>query len=77
MVLVGGLVGALNGVIGLYVSYHFDVAGGGSVVLVTTAFFFVVFALAPNHGLLAQYIRRRPEPPADELSPRGLPGATA
>ncbi|MPZ23046.1 MAG: iron chelate uptake ABC transporter family permease subunit [Dehalococcoidia bacterium] len=58
MMVLGGAIGAVNGVIGLFVSYHFDVAGGGSIVLVTTAVFFLVFALSPQHGLLARYLRR-------------------
>ena len=77
MMIVGGLLGAVNGVIGLYVSYHFDVAGGGSVVLVTTAVFFLVFALAPNHGLLARYVRREPETAGEDWPTRGVPGTTA
>lgn len=77
MMVLGGVIGAVNGIVGLYVSYHFDVAGGGSVVLVTTAVFFVVFALAPNHGLLARHFRRGLDGSADDLSARGVPGAAA
>lgn len=58
MMMLGGLIGALCGVAGLYISYHFDVAGGGTIVLVTTAVFFLVFAVAPDHGLLSRYLSR-------------------
>lgn len=58
MMLLGGLIGSLSGVGGLYLSYHLDVAGGGTIVLLTTAIFFLVFAVAPDHGLLARYLSR-------------------
>jgi manganese/iron transport system permease protein len=78
MMVLGGVIGAVNGIVGLYVSYHFDVAGGGSVVLVTTAVFFIVFTFAPNHGVLARYMRRGTlNGSADDLSTRGVPGAAA
>jgi manganese/iron transport system permease protein len=45
-------------VVGLYLSYWFDVASGASIVLVETALFLVVLATNPRSGLLRQ--RRSP-----------------
>ena len=56
--LVGGaLLGAAEGVVGLYVSWHADVAAGGAIVLVATAAFFAALLLSPQHGLLARGLR--------------------
>ena len=52
MMVVGAAVGALSGVVGLYVSYYFAVASGASVVLVATAFFVAVFLATPHRGWL-------------------------
>ena len=48
IMLVGALFGVLAVVIGLYVSYHADVAAGPSIVVTSVLFFFVVFALSPR-----------------------------
>jgi manganese/iron transport system permease protein len=45
MMLVGSLIGALGGVIGLYASYHFDAPAGAMIVLVNTAIFVLVLLL--------------------------------
>jgi manganese/iron transport system permease protein len=70
MMLLAAALGALAGVVGLYLSYHLDTAGGGTVVLVTTAIFFAVFALAPDHGVAAA-IRRRLAGTGSSLSTSG------
>lgn len=57
MILAAGL-GALSGVVGLYLSFYFNVASGAAVVLTATVFFVLVFLLAPHKGVLWQ--RRRP-----------------
>jgi manganese/iron transport system permease protein len=64
-------IGVGSGLIGLFVSYHADVAAGGTIVLVATAVFGVVWLLAPAHGVLA---RRVPARVADGVAPgsRGL-----
>ena len=63
----GGLLGAAEGIAGLYVSWHADVAAGGAIVLVATAAFFLALLLSPGHGLLTRGLRRpavgRPSPP--------------
>ena len=51
LMLVAALVGVGSSVIGLYLSYWFDVASGATIVLVQTGAFLVVLALGPR-GIL-------------------------
>ncbi len=55
MIFVGVVVALASAVIGLYVSYHGEVATGAAIVLVATAFFAVALLLAPRRGLLARW----------------------
>jgi ABC-type Mn2+/Zn2+ transport system permease subunit len=50
------LIGAGSAVIGLYLSYWFDVASGATIVLVQSALFIGALVLSPGSGLL---VRRR------------------
>jgi len=59
MMLLSAAIGAFSGVVGLYVSYHRDIAAGGTIVLVATAIFGAVWLLAPRHGALASKLPRR------------------
>jgi manganese/iron transport system permease protein len=54
-------IGAGSGVLGLFVSYHHDVAAGGTIVLVATLAFGIVWLAAPTHGFVATRVwaRRR------------------
>jgi len=45
-------IGALSGVVGLYLSYYWSVASGAAIVLVCTAVFVIVFAFGPRRGRL-------------------------
>ncbi|PWH20595.1 MAG: manganese ABC transporter permease [Ardenticatenia bacterium] len=56
MVLAAGL-GAFSGIVGLYLSFYFNVASGAAVVLTATMLFVLVFLLAPRRGAL--WPRRR------------------
>jgi ABC-type Mn2+/Zn2+ transport system permease subunit len=51
------ILGAGSSIVGLYLSYWFDVASGATIVLVESAVFLAVLLLNPSTGLLA---RRRP-----------------
>jgi len=44
MMVLASLFAALSGVIGLYISYYFNVASGAAIVLTCTAFFILVWA---------------------------------
>jgi manganese/iron transport system permease protein len=59
MMVLSSTIGALSGVIGLFVSYHNDVAAGGTIVLVATAVFCLVWVFAPDHGFVATQLLRR------------------
>ena len=52
---VGVGVALVSAVIGLYVSYHAEVAAGASIVLAATAFFVAALIFAPQRGLLASW----------------------
>ncbi len=54
----GALIGALCGVIGLYVSYYSNLVSGGTIVQFTMIVFVLCFIFAPKHGALAHLLRR-------------------
>jgi manganese/iron transport system permease protein len=47
------------GVLGLYISFHAETAGGATIVLTSTAMFLLALLLAPNHGLITGWIQER------------------
>ncbi len=49
---VAALIGALSGVVGLYLSYYVRVASGAAIALVCTAFFLFTMALSPRRGIV-------------------------
>src|SRR4029079_3630440 len=57
MQLLSAALGVAAGVIGLYISFWWNVASGGAVVLTTTAIFFAVFAAAELGPRLRQPAR--------------------
>ncbi len=59
MMWLGAVIGALSGVVGLYLSYHLNLASGATIVLLTTFLFALAFILSPKYGLLANLIHRR------------------
>jgi ABC-type Mn2+/Zn2+ transport system permease subunit len=79
VIFLGAALAVASSVIGLYVSYHAEVASGAAIVLVATAFFAAALLLAPRRGLLSRWrveraLRPRlaaslPEPPAERASP--------
>jgi manganese/iron transport system permease protein len=74
MMIVGGMLGALYGVIGWYVSYHLGWSPGGSIVLTATLLFVAAFVLSPTHGLLAHRLRRHPQHDAQRAAIDQPPG---
>jgi ABC-type Mn2+/Zn2+ transport system permease subunit len=52
MMAVGAVVGALSSLIGLYLSYHADLAASAAVVLTATCFFLLAFLFSPRGGVL-------------------------
>ena len=52
MMLLGAAFGTSAGLLGLYVSYYFDMASGPAIVLVETAFFLVALVASPRRSSL-------------------------
>jgi len=59
MMLLAPVIGGGSALVGLYLSWSYDLPVGGTVVLVATGVFLLAWVFAPRHGLLA---RRRREP---------------
>lgn len=55
MMALAALVGALSGIVGLYLSYYLSVASGAAIVLVCTTVFLLVFLFAPHRGWVWQF----------------------
>jgi manganese/iron transport system permease protein len=63
MMLLAPAIGAGGSVLGLYLSYAFDLAAGGLIVLSLTGIFVLSWLFAPRHGLLRR--PRRPQSTPD------------
>jgi ABC-type Mn2+/Zn2+ transport system permease subunit len=59
MMALAALIGALSGVVGLYLSFYVSVASGAAIVLVCTACFAVALLLAPRRGLVWGWLQGR------------------
>ncbi|WFE30279.1 anchored repeat-type ABC transporter permease subunit [Solwaraspora sp. WMMD791] len=59
MMLLAPVIGGGSALVGLYLSWSYDLPVGGTVVLVATGVFLLAWVFAPRHGLLS---RRRREP---------------
>ena len=64
MMLLAPAIGAGGSVLGLYLSYAFDLAAGGLIVLSLTGVFLLCWLFAPRHGLLRR--PRRPGSTSDD-----------
>ncbi len=53
-----GVIGAVEGLVGLYFSFYVKIAAGGAIVLLATLVFFIVITLSPKHGVIA-WLRQR------------------
>ena len=56
MILIASTIGVISSVIGLFLSYSYNLASGAAIVLTTTVFFLVAFLFSPKQNLL---IKRR------------------
>jgi len=54
MMALAAFVGAVSGIVGLYLSYYVSIASGPAIVLVCTAFFLLTALLAPGRGWIWQ-----------------------
>ncbi len=70
MMVLSSAIGAISGVVGLYISYYRGVPSGAAVVLTATVIFGLVFLFAPRTGAVATRVRRRlhhPHPEQDRF----------
>lgn len=51
-------IGVLSSIIGLYLSFTFNLASGATIVLAATALFIVAFIFSPKRGLLWRWIKK-------------------
>lgn len=58
MMLMAAFCGIFSSVLGLYLSFVYNVASGGAMVLISTLMFLLVFLLAPRQGLLQPFFFR-------------------
>jgi manganese/iron transport system permease protein len=59
MMLFAPVIGGFCALVGLYVSWSWDLPTGGAIVLVLTAVFLLALVLAPRHGIIAKRVRVR------------------
>jgi manganese/iron transport system permease protein len=59
MMALSAFLGASAGVMGLYVSWHTDLAAGGMIVLTATCMFMIAFVASPSQGVLGRLLRPR------------------
>jgi len=60
MMVLSGLIGGVSSLVGLFASYHLNVASGAAIVLTATGFFLLAFLFAPQRGFIWGVSRRRP-----------------
>ncbi len=60
MMVLSGVIGGFSSLVGLFASYHLNVASGAAIVLTTTLIFLLVFLFNPRRGLIWEFSRRRP-----------------
>lgn len=60
MMALSGVIGGFSSLIGLFASYHLNVASGAAIVLTATSLFLLAFLFAPQRGFLWGISRRRP-----------------
>ena len=57
IMLLGCGVGVISSLVGLYLSYHLEIASGAAIVLVATGLFLLALFFSPSGGLIAQWRR--------------------
>ncbi|MET3658806.1 iron/zinc/copper transport system permease protein [Sporosarcina psychrophila] len=57
MIVISAACGTISAIIGLYLSFTYNLASGATIVLVATALFFLAFIFSPKQGLLWRAIR--------------------
>ncbi|CAM3732005.1 anchored repeat-type ABC transporter permease subunit [Kibdelosporangium persicum] len=63
MMALAPVLGGISALVGLYISWSWDLPVGGTIVLVLTAVFLAAWVFSPRHGLLARRLRRVADAP--------------
>jgi len=58
MMAIAAVIGAVSGIVGVYASFHMNVASGPAVVLVATLIFLLTFIFSPQQGILWTVIEK-------------------
>lgn len=58
MMAIAAAIGAISGLVGVYASFHLDIASGPSVVLVATLIFLFVFIFSPQQGVIWTVVKQ-------------------
>jgi ABC-type Mn2+/Zn2+ transport system permease subunit len=58
MMAIAAVIGAISGLVGVYASFHLNVASGPAVVLVATLIFLIVFIFSPQQGIIWTVIKQ-------------------
>ncbi len=58
MLVLSGMIGAVNGILGFYLAVFFDVSISGSMAVITGLVFLIVFITAPHRGFISSLRRR-------------------
>lgn len=59
MMAISAAMGALSAIIGLFLSFHVNIASGAAVVMTATVLFMAAYLLAPQRGVLWRALRRQ------------------
>jgi manganese/iron transport system permease protein len=62
MMILGSLLGISSGVVGMYLSYFYNVPSGPAIVLVAAGWFVVALLFSPRHGWIVRPLRSRLRP---------------
>jgi ABC-type Mn2+/Zn2+ transport system permease subunit len=58
MMAIAAVIGAVSGLVGVYASFHLNIASGPAVVLVATLIFLIVFIFSPQQGIIWTVIKQ-------------------
>lgn len=64
LLLIGAVIGAGSGVVGLYLSYHLGLASGATIVVTAAGCFLLALLFSPRDGVLTRLVARRASPAA-------------
>jgi len=58
MIVLAALIGVISGIVGIFISFTFDISSGSSIVIVAACIFTLAFLFAPQKGVIRQMLNR-------------------